>query len=220
MEVQESPAKELYFEPGWGSYEKLRLKAGFREKNLFGTGRIFGLDAAVSFKAQSLVAESVRPLVPEHRHYGQICLYITAGAKSRHSPAKTGRVPSVFEKINGSFKRIRGICIPQDGRVTHRSGHSRRRCPGPTTIVPASSFRQPTTVAMTCFFLPEGQRSFISAEHADTFLGGDITFTRLTGGVRFFIPLTHATVLGMRYRTGLIVPGSDDVTLPMAEKIF
>ena len=59
--MTESPAKELYFEPGWNSYEKLRLKAGFREKNLFGTGRIFGLDAAVSLKAQSLIASLSDP---------------------------------------------------------------------------------------------------------------------------------------------------------------
>ncbi|MGD8646680.1 MAG: POTRA domain-containing protein, partial [Desulfobacterales bacterium] len=59
--VTEVPAKELYFEPGWGSYELLRLKAGFQEKNLFGTGRLFGLEAIGSAKAQSIVARLSDP---------------------------------------------------------------------------------------------------------------------------------------------------------------
>jgi outer membrane protein assembly factor BamA len=70
------------------------------------------------------------------------------------------------------------------------------------------------------FFPLRGQRSFISAEYADSFLGSDITLTRLTGGVRFFYSLTNSTVLAMRYRTGLIIPGKDDFIPPIAERFF
>jgi outer membrane protein assembly factor BamA len=71
------------------------------------------------------------------------------------------------------------------------------------------------------FFPLRGQRSFISAEYADSFLGSDIKLARLTGGVRYFFSLTKSTVLGMRYRTGLIVPGKDDLDdLPLAERFF
>ena len=52
--VAETRAKEVFFEPGWGSYEKLRLRVGFQEKNLFGTGRIFRTQATGSLKARGL----------------------------------------------------------------------------------------------------------------------------------------------------------------------
>ena len=60
MQVQANP-QHWHYPQGWGSYEKLRLRAGFREKNLFGTGRIFGPEATVSLKAQSLVARLSDP---------------------------------------------------------------------------------------------------------------------------------------------------------------
>jgi outer membrane protein assembly factor BamA len=72
------------------------------------------------------------------------------------------------------------------------------------------------------FFPTRGQRGFFSAEYADSFLGSDIQLARLTGGIRYFIPLTKSTILGMRYRTGLIVPGKDkdDFRLPLSERFF
>ncbi|MGD8443006.1 MAG: BamA/TamA family outer membrane protein, partial [Desulfobacterales bacterium] len=54
---------------------------------------------------------------------------------------------------------------------------------------------------------------------ADSFLGSEITLTRLSGGVRYFVPLTQTTVLGMRYRTGLVFQGTDE-NLPIAERFF
>jgi outer membrane protein assembly factor BamA len=61
VKVEETRSKELFFEPGWGSYEELRLRVGFQEKNLFGTGRIFGTQATGSLKAQSLVGNLTDP---------------------------------------------------------------------------------------------------------------------------------------------------------------
>ena len=59
--VEETSAKELFFEPGWGSYEKLRLRVGFQEKNLFGTGRIFRTQAGASLKARTLTGSLSDP---------------------------------------------------------------------------------------------------------------------------------------------------------------
>ena len=68
VEVTEAPGKELYFEPGWGSYELLRLKAGFRERepvryrsNLRTGGHRF-------FQSPKPGCPSVRPLVSKHQN--------------------------------------------------------------------------------------------------------------------------------------------------------
>jgi outer membrane protein assembly factor BamA len=70
------------------------------------------------------------------------------------------------------------------------------------------------------FFPTSGQRLFGSAEQADEFLGSGINLTRLTGGLRLFFSLARGTVLGARYTTGLIIPGRDEVTLPLSERFF
>jgi outer membrane protein assembly factor BamA len=70
------------------------------------------------------------------------------------------------------------------------------------------------------FFPTSGQRIYASAEHADTFLGSGINLSRLTGGARFFYEMTRSTVIGARYTTGLLVPGRDEITLPLAERFF
>ena len=91
----------------------------------------------------------------------------------------------------------------------------------PTDYAYASLKAQATYDSRNDLFFPtRGQRSFLSAEYADSFLGSEITLTRLTGGVRYFIPLTQSTVLGMRYQTGLIIPGKDDFDLPISERFF
>jgi outer membrane protein assembly factor BamA len=69
-------------------------------------------------------------------------------------------------------------------------------------------------------FPSRGYRGFLSAEYADSFLGSEITLSRLTGGLRYFVPLTKSTILAMRYRTGLIVPGNEDFIVPIAERFF
>ena len=65
-----------------------------------------------------------------------------------------------------------------------------------------------------------GQRSFAAVEQAEGWLGGDVNFTRLTLGSRLFVPLPGAVVLGLRYDTGLIIPGRGDINVPLAERFF
>lgn len=52
--VEEMPSPEVFFGPGYGSYEQLRLVAGYRLKNFFGTGRSWTLVALGAEKAQAL----------------------------------------------------------------------------------------------------------------------------------------------------------------------
>jgi outer membrane protein assembly complex protein YaeT len=219
VEVTEVPAKEVYFEPGWGSYELLRLKAGFREKNLFGTGRIFGLEATGSFKAQSLVARLSDPWFLNTKTKADL----TGFYSRREEPSFTRK------DQGGTFFLTRTLT----DRVKATGGYGFRQT-DVSNVDPdiedvddvtdydyASLKAQATYDSRSDLFFPlRGQRSFLSAEYADSFLGSDIKLTRLTGGVRYFFSLTGSTVLGLRYRTGLIVPGKDDFNLPISERFF
>jgi outer membrane protein assembly complex protein YaeT len=219
VEVTEVPAKEVFVEPGWGSYELLRLKVGFQEKNLFGTGRIFGLEATGSFKAQSLVTRLSDPWFLNTK----IKADLTGFYSRREEPSFTRK------DLGGSLFFTRTLT----DRIKATGGYGFRDT-DITDIDPeiegqedvtdydyASLKAQATYDSRSDLFFPlGGMRSFLSAEYADLFLGSDIQLVRLAGGVRYFLQLFQTTVLAMRYRTGLIVPGKDDFNLPIAERFF
>jgi len=213
--VTEVPAKEVYFEPGWGSYELLRLKAGFQEKNLFGTGRIFGLEATGSFKAQSLVARLSDPWFLNTRIKADLSTFYGRREEPSFTRKDLGGTLLFTRTLTERVKATGGYGF----RMTDVS-EDIEGADAPTDYNYASLKAQATYDSRNDLFFPiRGQRIFLSAEYADSFLGSDITLTRLSGGVRYFIPLTQSTVLAMRYRTGLIVQGQDD-NLPIAERVF
>jgi outer membrane protein assembly complex protein YaeT len=217
VKVQETDSKELFFEPGWGSYEKLRLRVGFEEKNLFGTGRIFGIQATGSLKAQSLVVNLTDPFFLNT----DIRAGLNAFYNRREEPSFTrrdvGTSVSMSKNITenllstGTYM-IRNTDISDVDETEEKSSENYDF---------ASIKLQATHDTRNDIFFPtSGQRIFASAEQAEEFLGSSINLSRVTGGARFFHELTRSTVIGARYTTGLLVPGRDEITLPLAERFF
>ncbi len=219
VDVTEVPGKELYFEPGWGSYEQLRLKAGFLDKNLFGSGRIFGLEAIASLKAQSLEASISDPWFLNTDIKADLPIYYSHREEPSFTREDLGG--SLFFSKNLSDRL--GVTGGYSFRMTDVSDvDSEMEDSSALTDYDYASFKVQTTYDNRddLFFPTQGQRSFFSVEYAGSFIGSEVTLTRLTGGVRYFIPLTKTTVLGMRYHTGLIIPGEDDFILPISERFF
>ena len=197
----------------------LRLKVGFQEKNVFGTGRIFGLEATGSLKAQSLVARLSDPWFLNTKTKADLTGFYSRREEPSFTRKDKGGTFSLTRTLTDRIKATGGYGF----RMTDVSDVDSDTEDGnaPTDYNYASLKAQATYDSRSDLFFPlRGQRSFISAEYADSFLGSDITLTRLSGGVRYFFPLTQSTVLAMRYRTGLIVPGKDDLNLPIAERFF
>ena len=215
--VEETRAKELFFEPGWGSYEKLRLRVGFQEKNLFGTGRIFRTQATGSLKSQSLSGGLTDPFF----FNTDIKAALTAFYNHRDEPSFTREDIGIGFSLTKSFTdnvqstagyMIRSTDISDVDAFSEQSEGEYKY---------ASIKGQVTYDTRNDMFFPtSGQRIFGSAEQADEILGGSINLTRLTGGVRHFFSLARYTVLGVRYTTGLILPGQGEVTLPLSERFF
>jgi outer membrane protein assembly complex protein YaeT len=219
VEVEEAPAKELYFEPGWGSYEKLRLKAGFREKNLFGTGRIFGLEATASIKAQSLVASLSDPWFLNSDVKADLPVYYSRREEPSFTRQDLGGSLLFSKELTTHLSASGGYGIRQTDISDTDTDIAAEDAP--TDYDYASVKLQTTFDSRDDLFFPtRGQSSFISGEYSSSFLGSEIVLTRWTGEMRYFIPLTRTTILGMRYRAGLIVPGSDDFNLPISERFF
>jgi outer membrane protein assembly complex protein YaeT len=215
--VAETDAKELFFEPGWGSYERLRLRVGFQEKNLFGSGRIFKTQAGASLKARTLTASLSDPFF----FNTDIKADLTAFYNHREEPSFTredlGMAFSLNKKLTKNILSSAAYTI----RTTDVSDVDRFEAQSEGDYRYASIKGQATHDTRNDIFFPTtGQRIFAVAEQADELLGSGINLTRLTAGARFFFRLTPSTVLGLRYTAGLLLPGRDDVNLPPSEKFF
>jgi len=217
--VEESPSWEVYLEPGYGSYELLRLKTGLRQKNLFGTGRSWNSEVLGSLKAQRFTTGLTDPWFLNY----DLRADLTGFVSRREEPSFTRR------DLGGTFSLTKEL-TPS---LTATTAATFRRTDLSETSVAIededvqddydfSSLKAQLTydTRNDLFFPTSGQRSFGAVEHADTLLGGDVTFTRLTGGARFFLRLARSTVAGFRYSTGLILPGDDEFTVPLAERFF
>jgi outer membrane protein assembly complex protein YaeT len=217
--VEEMPTQEVFLEPGYGSYEQLRLVAGYRLKNLFGTARSWTSEALGAMKAQALSSTLTDPWFLG----SAIRADLTGLVRRREEPSFTRR------DIGSTFLLSKEV----SERLTVASGLTFRRTDlsDAGTAVEEEDLQDDYNFASIkvqatydtrndIFFPTTGQRTFGAVERADTLLGGDVTFTRLTGGTRLFVALTRSTVLGARYSTGIIVPGEEEFTVPLAERFF
>lgn len=217
VKVREVPAKEVYFESGWGSYERLRMKTGFRDKNLFGTGRVLDLNGTGSFKARSIGASILDPWFLNT----SITASLPVGYSRREEPSFTREDKEASVQFSKGFSDSLSVTAQYVFRVTDLTNVGVVETGTQDNYnLTSVKFQSTYDTRDDPFFPSRGQRCFVSTEHAGTFLGGEISFFRFTGGARFFFPLAGHTILALRYSTGLIIPGSNDITVPIGERFF
>jgi len=220
VSVTESPSREFYIEPGWGSYELLRLKLGWREKNLLGGGRSVGLESVVSTVSRQVSLTLVDPWFLNTEITADVPLYYSYREEPSFTREDIGVSPSFSRQLSDHVSATAAYNL----RNTDISD-----------VDPAAALEDIDTESYNFasiklqstyddrddpFYPARGKRLSFSIEHADSALGGDITFTRLTAGMRYFYSLNPDTVLGLRYATGFIYPGPGETTVPISERFF
>jgi outer membrane protein assembly factor BamA len=219
VKAEEAPSQEVYVEPGWGSYEQLMMKAGYRHKNLFGSALSWNTGVSGSRKAQGVSSALTDPWFLDK----DLRADLTGFADHREEPAFTRK------DYGGSFFLTKEL----NPALTLTGGYTLRntRLSDLGATLQEEEFQQNYDFSSIklqitydtrndLFFPTTGQKAFTAVEQADTWLGGDVNFTRLTLGARLYLRVANATVLGLRYDTGLIIPGREDLTVPPAERFF
>ncbi len=220
VSVVEGPSREIYIEPGWGSYELARLKLGWREKNPWGGGRNVGIESIVSVKSRQVVANVVDPWFLNTEITADVPLYYSYREEPSFTREDIGVSPSFSRQLSD--------------HVSSTAAYNLRNT-DISDVDPAAALEDIDTDSYNFasiklqgtyddrddpFYPARGKRFSFGIEHADNALGGDITFTRLTAGMRYFYSFGRETVLGLRYATGFIYPGSDETTVPISERFF
>ncbi|MBL8859908.1 MAG: outer membrane protein assembly factor BamA [Planctomycetes bacterium] len=220
VEVRESPAIEMFIEPGWGSYEELRLAAGARHRNLFGSGRILDFHGVVASKAQSGALSLIDPWLFESDVVAEVSLFGNRREEPSFLRLETG--------IGTTFTRRFSRTI--DGSVGYRLRSSRAT---DVQILDAEALAALDQVNISEFqgafahdtrdsvFQPtQGSISKIAVEYGSALFGSELDFLRLKTQVATFVPLNSATVLGISAKLGYLQPLGGTDSFPLQERFF
>jgi outer membrane protein insertion porin family len=100
VSVVEGPSREVYIEPGWGSYELARLKLGWREKNPWGGGRNVGIESIVSVKSRQVVVNVVDPWFLNTEITADVPLYYNYREEPSFTREDVGVSPSFSRQLS------------------------------------------------------------------------------------------------------------------------
>jgi len=217
--VEELPTREVYVEPGWGSYERLRLRAGVSEKSLFGTGRNGRIDGLVSTKSESLTISYTDPWLLRT----DISMNVPLNYENRDEPSYTSEELSLSvlfsKKINKNLTLSTGYFY----KVTqlYNLGDNTPLGHGDENYNKGTLGLQAVWDSRDDIFYPSGgMRLAGGLDISLPALGSEIEFGRITLGCRYFFELPKYYILGLRATTGLIIPIRDQTTIPISERFF
>jgi outer membrane protein insertion porin family len=219
VSVRELPSRAVLADVGWGSYEKLRGRVGFEEKNFFGTGRLAGAEIGGSMKGFFIGTKFSDPWflgtkwtaslpfefsIREEPSYSEEKLDLSALLTRTLARRTTVSLKYSYEFANTT--RLEGV--DPDPNLQEQYNLS------------AIRLRLSRDRRNDLFYPSGGWRGSTSFEVADPLLGGDVSYLRLTFAGELFLALGEKTVFATRYAVGLLYPTHDETALPLPERFF
>lgn len=221
IDLTETKSLEAWFEPGYGSYERLRASAGMRERNLFGTGRTLlleGTGGAVAWNTRASLIDPWsfgRDTTAEYSVFGGQreepsfqSTELGVRAQLTHKLSEHWQASVAYQyKFSGIDDVDADVLLdPQLADDVNISS---------VTVAAAHDTRD------LAIDPSRGNTTRASAEFASSLLGSEIDFVRFQG-LHTSIVRLHAdsTLLVLSLRTGCIVPTGATTDIPLQERFF
>lgn len=217
--VHEHPSKEVYSEIGWGSYELLRLRGGFRENNLFGKGRVLKTEAGVSFKSEDVILKVTDPWFLGTEYSADLPVFFQRREEPAFKRKDSGGAFFISKEFRNDVMASVGY-LYRSTSLTDIEIESVLNEVDNNYNIGSVRFQVSKDKRDDIFMPTKGYKLFFSEDYSDKFFGSDIKYLRTTGGVRYFHPVKDDIVFGMRFDTGFILPVDDQVELPLAERFY
>ncbi len=220
FEFEEAASREVYVEPGLGSYEGPRVLAGWRDRNLFGSGRVLRIEGLAAELAQRALIS-----VTEPRLFGSdLQASLSVFREVRDEPS--------FDKDERGAALGLLRTLTRDARVELEYRYRRSELTAVDISDPLaqdelqdvdiSSLRAGISFdSRDSVFTPtRGLQARMSLEFASAALGSELDFLRLQLAQAVFVPMGENAVLGWSYRGGVISPLGGSDTIPVQERYF
>lgn len=221
VEVEEGLHKEFILEPGYGSYEKLRLLVGWRNKNIFGTGRILRAEMRPTMKSFNALVGLTDPWLLE----SNVELDAPIFYRKRQEPSFTREEAGLALQFRYPFDRrlslLWGYRITRSRVSSESAGLPPDILIGDTTL--ASVFAGPRYDTQNDYFNPtRGGQAWIQFELGADSLGSQVEYLRGELKLSHHWPLNEeeTRVLAAGYRTASIVPLGDTDEIPLQLRLF
>jgi outer membrane protein assembly complex protein YaeT len=219
IDVEEAPAREIFFHVGWGSYELLRGGTGFQDSNLFGRGRTFRLEADASFRSENIQATVIDPWLLGHDITADIPVYFRRREEPSFTRQELGSSVLLTKKMSKTLEITLAYLYKETNILEIIADPDVENAESSYTV--ASAKAQATWDNRNDLFFPtKGHKYYGMIEVAEQAIGSDLSFWRVGAGMRHFSKVAAKTTLGLRYDTGLIVPGRNQITIPLGERFF
>ena len=219
VRVEEFHTREYYVEPGWGSYEKMRLRAGVFERNLFGTGRNGRLDGLISTKSENFTVSYTDPWLLQT----DISMNVPLFYDRRDEPSYTSEEVGLSVLFSKKLSRNLSLTTGYQYKITQLYSLTDE-----TPLPKGEDDYNKGTIGVQAvwdtrddiFYPSKGLRLFSGLDISLPAFGSDLEFGRITLGCRYFIELPKEYIIGLRATTGLIFPIRDQLFIPISERFF
>lgn len=219
VRVAELPAREIYLEPGWGSYELARFIAGYRDKNIFGSGKSLRLDGGASFKGRNLLLGFTNPWLLGYDISLDLPLYYSYRIEPSYTEEQIGATVQLHKKISRSSNLNLGYFY-DSSRLYDIAQGTELALEDDDYVTAGGRVQISRDTRNDIFFPSQGYKGNVLFELSDPVLGSEISYTRFLAGINAFLSLPGDFILGMRWKTGFMLPFSKDNTIPLGERFF
>ncbi len=218
--VEESPAFEIFAEPGYGSYEGLRMRLGAKDGNVFGTGRDLLFETTVSEKSLEGLLTFVDPRIFDSEFTVTTSLF----GKNREEPSFTvqeyGAVLSLARRWTSSFHTTFNYKVRRteldDIDIVDPNAQEALEDVDIASLGLGAAYDTRSDV-----FIPSrGGLVRFGLEWASSVLGSEVDFLKTTAGWFRYGELREGTVVAIGAETGIISPIGDTNEIPIQERFF
>ncbi len=220
IEFEEAASREVYVEPGLGSYEGPRVLAGWRDKNLFGSGRVLRVEGLAAELAQRALVSLTEPRLWGSDVQASLSVFREVRDEPSFDKDERGAALSLLRNLS------------RDARAELEYRYRRSELTAFDINDPLaqdelddfdiSSLRGGLSFdSRDSVFTPtRGVQTRLSLEFAGAALGSELDFLRLQFSQAVFVPLSDAAVLAWAYRGGVIAPTGGTDAIPVQERYF
>jgi outer membrane protein assembly factor BamA len=211
--------KELRLLGGWGSYEQARVGINWEQRNPWGRGHRYTIGVKESVKTSEADARYAVPQIFSSDMTG----YVHAEHRFREEISYDYTTRSVAVGAS-TFLAKPGVLLTaeygladedadRDDNVSFESNDS--------AIVTSLTLRASFDRQDHFLYPSAGYHLFGEYQIASEWLGGDVDFQKLEGGLSYHHPLTQSLVLHFGARAGAIVASGDSSEeIPFVERFF
>ncbi|MBL6755321.1 MAG: BamA/TamA family outer membrane protein [Planctomycetes bacterium] len=220
VQLVEQESLEVYFEPGFGSYELFRGTVGARDRNLFRSGIDGSAEVMVAVRALRASVRLSDPWFLNEQVIGDIQLDFERRQEPSFLRENRGIGAYVTKEWSGvmatTFGYQFGRSEAKDVKVVDDDVADAQNIVNVAGLTLSQRFDD-----RDALFAPtRGLFMNASVELAAEGLGSELEFFRGKLSSSWFRRLNPDTVLGLNLRAGLIAPAYDEESIPIQERFF